>query len=148
MARCSLMAVVMIPVDELIWCGDCGGGLRELTSDWERTLLSMGSSLSMLLVATEEAVLSVVPPGVTGAWTWLLVRKGWSAGWGRPVGEEECRAELMSVRVVWSVPLNRVWSRAAIAGGSDVLGASLSWGGGELRSGWWLVPRVMVVVVL
>jgi hypothetical protein len=42
MARCSSMAVVMIPVDELIRCGDCGGGLRGLTSDWERTLLLMG----------------------------------------------------------------------------------------------------------
>ncbi len=148
MARCSSMAVVMIPVDELIRCGDCGGGLHGLTSDWERMLSLMGSSSSMLLVVTEEVVLSVVPPGVTGAWTWLLVRKGRSAGWGRPVGEEECRAELMSVRVVWSAPLNRIWSRAAIAGGSDVLGASLSWGGGELRSWWWLDPRVMVVVVM
>ncbi len=104
MAHCSLMAVVMIPVDELIWCGDCGGGLHGLTSDWERTLLLMGLSSLMLLVATEEVVLSVVPPGLTGAWTWLLVRKDWSAGWGRPVGEEECRAELMSVRGVWSAP--------------------------------------------
>jgi hypothetical protein len=138
----------MIPVDELTHCGDCGGGLRGLTSDWERMLSLMGSSSSMLLVATEEVVLSVVLPGVTGAWTWLLVRKGWSAGWGRPVGEEECKAKLMSVRVVWSASLNRICSRAAIAGGSDVLGALLSWGGGELRSGWWLDPRVMVVVVM
>ncbi len=88
------------------------------------------------------------PSGGNRGWMWLLVRKGWSAGWGRPVGGEECRAELMTVRVVWSVPLHRVWSRAAIAGGSDVLGASLSWGGGELRSWWWLDPRVMVVVVV
>jgi len=144
MARCSSMAVVMMPMDELIRCGDCGGGLRGLTSDWERTLSSMGSSSSMLLVATEEAVVSVVPPGVTGAWKWLLVRRGWSVGWGRPVGEEECRAELMSVRVVWSALLKRDWSRAAISGGSD----AFSWGKGELRSGWWLDPRVMVVVVV
>ena len=34
----------------------------------------------MLLVSIEEAVVSVVPPGVMDEWSWLLV--GWMAGWG------------------------------------------------------------------
>jgi len=66
MARCSSISVVMMLADELMWCVDCGGGLCGLTLDWERTLSSKGSSSSMLLVAMEEAVVSVVPPGVMG----------------------------------------------------------------------------------
>ena len=89
MACCSLIAVVMMPADELMRCVDCGGGLCGLTPDWERTLLSMGSSSSVYLVAMEEAVVSIVPPGVMGAWSWLLVMKSWIAGWGSLVREEE-----------------------------------------------------------
>ncbi len=89
MACCSLIAVVMMPADELMRCVDCGGGLCGLTLDWERMLSSMGLLSSMLLVAMEEAVVSVVPPGVIGAWAWLLVVKGWIAGWGSSAREEE-----------------------------------------------------------
>ena len=80
MACCSLSAVVMMPADELMQSGDWGGGgLHGAMLDWERMWLSLGSSSSMGLV-TEEPVVSVVPPGVIGAWMWLLVRKGWRAG--------------------------------------------------------------------
>lgn len=54
----------------------------------------------------------------------------------------------MSVLVVGSAATKRDWSRVAIAGGSDVLGASGSSGGREVRSGWWFDPTVMVVVVV
>jgi hypothetical protein len=89
MARCSSISVVMMPADELMRCVDCGGGLCGLTLDWERTLSLTGSSSSMLLVAIEEAVVSIVPPGVMGAWLWLLFVKGWMVGWGSLVREDE-----------------------------------------------------------
>ena len=88
MACCSVSAVVMMPVDDLMQRGDWGGGgLRGATLDWERMLLSLGLSSSMVLV-TEDPVVSVVPPGLIRAWMWLLVRKGWRAGRGELVGEE------------------------------------------------------------
>ena len=54
----------------------------------------------------------------------------------------------MSVQVVGAAAAKRDWSRVAIAGGSNVLGALGSSGGREARSGWWFDPTVMVVVVV
>ncbi len=54
----------------------------------------------------------------------------------------------MSVRVVGSAAAKRDWSRVAIAGGSDMLGALGPSGGRQVRFGWWFDLTVMVVVVV
>jgi hypothetical protein len=70
----------MMPANELMWRRDWGGGgLHGATLDWERMWLSSGLSSSMVLM-TEEPVVSVVPPGVIGAWMYCWLERAGGMG--------------------------------------------------------------------